>query len=113
MNDFAAQGIDLQGKDWRRRRWVYVLQMHCPMEYVKIGFTFNIESRIHSFRTASPYEITVEKLWGPYDITFARKLERDLHEAFAHANVRSEWFDATPEDVEICAAQIYQSALVA
>jgi hypothetical protein len=54
---------------------------------IKIGFSTNIKSRIHTLQTSIPESI---KLLG--FISGDLKLEKELHKKFKHLKKRGEWF---------------------
>jgi len=60
--------------------------------YIKIGYTKNVESRIKALQTASPHSLNVV-LTMPGGL----RKEAELHSLFSHLKVRGEWFNATSE----------------
>lgn len=70
---------------------VYVMSAGDP-EFVKIEFTTSLERRLRSLRTASHVEPIVHVA-----IPGTRSLERDLHNRFASAHQKREWFRLTDE----------------
>lgn len=59
---------------------------------IKIGHSRNPEGRIRGFQTASSEKLTIIKT-----IEGGEKVEKELHQRFAHINIRGEWFRAEPE----------------
>ena len=70
---------------------VYVMSAGDP-EFVKIGFSTNLERRLRSLRTASHVEPIVHVA-----IPGTMSLERDLHSRFASSHQNREWFRLTDE----------------
>jgi len=74
----------------------YVIEM-VGHNYVKIGKTCNLSSRIHSIQNGSPYEVRViARLRGD--------VESMLHAHLADLRVRGEWFrydDRVREAIEL------------
>lgn len=62
------------------------------IDYVKIGYAFNPVARLSHLRTSCPLELTLE---GAIPGGFAK--ERELHQRFASARIRREWFRLTLE----------------
>lgn len=61
------------------------------VDLVKIGYAYNPVARFNHLRTSSPIELTLEgAIPGGLD------KERELHQRFALARVRGEWFKLTP-----------------
>ena len=56
-------------------------------DYVKIGYTENINSRLAQLQTGTPYELSVALL-----IPGSLEDEGELHKAFIDDKVRGEWF---------------------
>lgn len=78
---------------------VYVMSAGDP-EFVKIGFTTSLERRLRSLRTASHVEPIVHVA-----IPGTRSLERDLHNRFASAHQKREWFRLTDEIAAFIASE--------
>lgn len=70
---------------------VYLISTDNP-EFVKIGFTTCLESRLKSLRTASHVEPTIH-----LTIEGTRSLEHELHSRFEAARYNREWFRLTDE----------------
>ena len=71
---------------------VYLLQAQ-GLQWIKIGWTANLERRLEGFRTASPLLLTLLRVI-PTATPVA--LERQLHERYAAYRQHGEWF-ALPE----------------
>jgi Meiotically up-regulated gene 113 len=56
-------------------------------EYVKIGYSTNVPTRLSGIKTATPYDI---ELLGTCPGT--RATEKSLHDRFARLHYRGEWF---------------------
>lgn len=65
---------------------VYVVQ--CG-PCVKIGYTSNLEQRLHALKTSNPHEI---ELIGSFPGTKAD--EKIIHKQFSHLRIKGEWFAA-------------------
>lgn len=69
-----------------REDTIYIIN---SAHYIKIGFTRNIDQRIHALRTSSPLDVElVASFPGTKDD------EKELHAMFNHIRVRGEWFHA-------------------
>jgi hypothetical protein len=60
--------------------------------YIKIGFASSLKARLSSLATATPYPLKVLAA-----IKGDQQTERSLHDRFAAAFHRGEWFRKTPE----------------
>jgi phage regulator Rha-like protein len=72
---------------------LYVIQVN---EYVKIGVTRNLELRMQTIQTASPYEIN---LCYQASLNKACYVEKKLHNIFKNNRIRGEWFKVHPSKV--------------
>jgi hypothetical protein len=92
----------------------YVYFILAPsMRRIKIGFSFNLKSRLKDLQLGSPDQLTVltclliqcldtdesEPQWFYESILRhkALEIESHLHEKFKHIRVKGEWFEATDE----------------
>ncbi len=71
---------------------VYFMQVE-PEGPIKIGIAENVQSRLDSIQSASPYPIRVIGVIPRGGI----KLERELHRQFKEGRLRGEWFWPTTE----------------
>lgn len=71
---------------------IYFLRCNCANGFIKIGMARDLIPRIETLRAASPYELRVVRV-----LPGGRELERKLHERFAHAAHRGEWFRPTED----------------
>ena len=69
---------------------------HKGLDPVKIGFTENIQMRMSSMGTMSPYDLV---LLGHLNTAMPEYLAAEIHEKFAHKRLKGEWFDITKDDV--------------
>ena len=77
--------------------WVYFIQ-DTRTDHIKIGFTHDVQKRMSQLQTASSAEyVLLSAMQG------STRKEAALHEFFAHARVRGEWFEATDELCELIA----------
>lgn len=80
----------------REHHWMlsqdgYTYFLECG-EFIKIGFSRNLKGRLDMLSCGNPYPI---KLLAT--IRGWKHIETDLHERFASARHRGEWFRKTPE----------------
>ena len=83
--------------------YVYGIVSH---NYVKVGYTKDIHSRLSGIRSSSPLESRLAYLLEMRTIDECKKLERNLLiklEPFAH---RNEWFNLEPESDFIIARRL-------
>jgi hypothetical protein len=78
---------------------VYLISAGDP-QFVKIGFTTSLKRRLRSLRTGSHVEPIVHVA-----IQGTRSLERDLHNRFASAHQKREWFRLTDEIAAFIASE--------
>jgi len=60
-------------------------------EFVKIGRTADIETRMQTLKTANPLDLELLKF------THFKDIERESHKRFKHLKHRDEWYHLTPE----------------
>ena len=65
---------------------------------VKIGVANNIDTRIKQLQTGNPYELQLLKFIETQD---PYTLEKRFHQLLDGKRMTGEWFDLTPEDVEL------------
>lgn len=75
------------------RKSVYIVE--CEGLY-KIGYTFNIEKRLHTLQVGSPYLI---RLVTHVKTDNHKALESNIHSMFAPKRVRGEWFKLEEQDL--------------
>jgi|SRR6516162_8157678 hypothetical protein len=61
-------------------------------DYIKIGFASSLKARLSGLTTGNPYPLKVLAI-----IDGDKQVERSLHDRFASAFHRGEWFRKTPE----------------
>lgn len=61
-------------------------------EFIKIGFSRNLKGRLDALSCGNPYDVKLL-----VTIRGGKHIEIDLHERFADAHHRGEWFHKTPE----------------
>lgn len=76
--------------------YVYLLQSDTG--HYKIGRSKDPDNRIKTFGVKLPFEVEYIALIETEDMV---KLETDLHDLYDHKRVNGEWFDLSPEDVEL------------
>jgi hypothetical protein len=85
---------------------IYVLNQSGSNLY-KIGMTKKDgESRIKSLQTGNPQNIVVAQ-----EYKAPLEYEKKLHKLFSHKNVRGEWFEFTPNDLQIINLLMQTNAL--
>lgn len=77
---------------------------------IKIGATKNIEVRKRDLQTGNPQEL---RLLGWIDAANSFQLERHLHQQFAAARVRGEWFSIEPTDILLILMRAGRNGFVA
>ena len=60
---------------------------------IKIGHTANIKNRWNHIQTMNPSPVEVIAFMPEIDVWERETIESTLHQAFAEAHVRGEWFD--------------------
>lgn len=78
-----------------KKSGLYVIQINNENKF-KIGFTKNLESRLQSFRTASPYII---KLIYYVETIHYKSLERKIHKEMKNLRKKGEWFELSNNDL--------------
>ena len=74
-----------------RRTFVYFIQAEHGGP-VKIGWTYDPDSRLKTLQTASPYKLVIRFL-----LPGTQRLEHYLHDRFAAYRLEGEWFEAHPD----------------
>jgi hypothetical protein len=73
---------------------VYVISAD---QYIKIGIAQNVQSRLSSLQTSSPFPLTLLKTWTPLNPKLA---ERRMHERFSEYRCSGEWFKLPSDALE-------------
>jgi len=76
----------IERKD-KKKKDIYIITFD-EIHY-KIGVTDNIENRLKSIQTGSPYRLKIKILVG---VNFAFEVENFLHLYFHHQNTHGEWY---------------------
>lgn len=71
---------------------IYFIQTTCERGFIKIGTARNFRQRLDQLQRASPYRLKVVRT-----LPGGKTEERAIHERFAAARERGEWFNATDE----------------
>lgn len=74
----------------------YVYFLKCN-EFVKIGMTGNLLTRLQNFKTNNPLQMEIIGLFNG-----GRKEEAILHKKFEHLSLRNEWFLYNQEIAQYC-----------
>lgn len=75
----------------------YVYLLRSENGYYKIGRTQDPQNRVKTFGIQLPFEVEYECLIKTDAMV---KLEKQLHDHFAHKRIKGEWFNLSPDDVE-------------
>jgi hypothetical protein len=67
---------------------------------IKIGYSQHPDQRLHDLQCGTPYPLVVRRVF-PGD----KAKELELHKRFAEGRYIGEWFEATPELVELAEAR--------
>lgn len=81
----------------KNRYHLYVIHME---GHYKIGHTQNIEGRLSSIQTGSPFKADLLFSWGYNTSSESRGIEKQLHNRFSQQRVRGEWFKLSGEDLD-------------
>lgn len=72
-------------------------------EYVKVGITKSLPSRLHQLQIANPKKLTVMFVANAETREDARTIESMIHEEFAIFHSHGEWFGVTEDEIKhIC-----------
>lgn len=77
--------------------WLYVI--YSESGHSKIGVAGNVDQRLETLQTGSPYKLHLYLKIGCPSEKKARKLEKFLHNRYAADRVNREWFDIDPQMV--------------
>lgn len=66
-------------------------------KYVKIGMTYNVEKRLHSFNIGTPHKLSKHYKIKTESFNQAKKIEYYLHIKFKDFNIQGEWFEFNKE----------------
>jgi Meiotically Up-regulated Gene 113 (MUG113) protein len=69
-------------------------------EYIKIGISNNVKSRLSGLQTSNPKKLSLLSSIECPDSTYAGELERTLHERFSESRASGEWFKLDWETVQ-------------
>ena len=75
--------------------WVYIIK---SQGCYKIGRTKNIKSRIKSYKTENPYQITI---LAQKEVVFPKSVEHILLNRFKQKNLHGEWFNLNTKELII------------
>lgn len=92
--------LELQLGDGRSLQYdgsgVYVIK---NVNYYKIGFASNLNDRLNTLQTSTPFTLRVV-VFIPCSINKAAQLESKLHQLFSDKNKRGEWFNLSHIDIK-------------
>lgn len=74
--------------------YIYLIRVN---EYIKIGYSNNINGRLRQIQTDSPYEV---ELVLSIKVDNGRNIEKYLHSYFKAKRVRGEWFELNNDEVK-------------
>lgn len=78
-------------------RYVYMIR-ESWRGLIKIGIAKNLKARLAAIQSSCPQDIC---LIGYFETKHARSVEAHLHQRFAHKHHAGEWFDLSPQDVQL------------
>lgn len=84
-----------------RGRYLYFVKCYSPDGHIKIGNAVDIARRINTMQIGCPYDL---ELLGYYWSERPSHDEAELHERFAAARFRGEWFRPTDAIVSLAGA---------
>lgn len=79
--------------------FVYAIQMSCSIGFIKIGISNDVKRRIAGLQTSNPYKLELVRRWGPFEASYAKRLEQRMHQAFEQQCARGEWFSVAVEEI--------------
>lgn len=91
----AILASSARGPERRPSTYTYFIWMENPHYLpgpIKIGCASDPVARLAQLQTASPYPLSLIGY-----VPGGEKLERELHQKYAHLRLRGEWFDCTVE----------------
>lgn len=79
--------------------FLYLVQCNGDDGPIKIGHAQDLDRRMHTLRIGCPYAIEqLASVWVNDDV---QSIEAMLHERFASSWIRGEWYQCTPELLEV------------
>lgn len=78
------------------KQWDYLYVIRCE-QYYKIGYTFDLKTRLDNLQTANPFALYVVLAVRHPE---ARVIERMLHQFFYDKKVVGEWFLLDEKDLK-------------
>ena len=96
--------------------FIYAIFVASPdRTLVKLGRAGSVRQRLSEIQTGCPYQVTQVYSCDVGDKTTAMQREAMMHEAYAHALLRGEWFDpwgrvATEAEIRGLEADVYDIA---
>lgn len=95
--------MTLSAADMGKSTFVYVIQSG---QFIKIGFSANVEQRVASLQTNLPEKITIIRRWStPY----AHEIEQKAHRLLKHYRVYGEWFSIKPRIATLLITKLIES----
>lgn len=72
--------------------YVYIIQQDSKEKHIKIGVAEDVNKRVSSLQTASPYKLEVIAKITATDRNHALYMEKGFHERFKKYRLTGEWF---------------------
>lgn len=95
----------LHNKAREKSSWVYLVS---SAGYTKIGITNDVDKRLVSLRTSTPFEVNLIGSWKiGEDMVYA--IEQYIHSEYAEFNTKLEWFKLTDEQIKIIKEKLNNS----
>ena len=87
------------------------LYMMKSADHIKIGITNDVDKRISSIRTSTPFEVELIGSWKFCENSVYR-IEQFIHKQYASENIKLEWFKLTDAQVEEIKNSLNSSTIV-
>lgn len=94
LQDEATRRREMRYPIVAREKFNEVYFIRC-VDFVKIGFTYDVRARLETLQAATPYELELLDSFPGQEAD-----EKSLHSRFADYRVRGEWFRLAPEILE-------------
>ena len=88
--------MDLNNISFHSYEQQYIYFICCGHNYIKIGRTNNINSRLKALQTSMPVQLKVIALIAVSTNEVAYELEKHLHQLFQEYRLQGEWFEFKP-----------------
>ena len=79
-----------------KKSYIYIIKCH---EYYKIGIATRVNKRLSELQVGNPYKIELVERFE-IDPHYILSFERRLHAILGGWNVRGEWFELNPAELD-------------